>query len=144
VPWVVQHYIPLAGAGTNWDPDPIKVLTGEFAKDGQGNDLPLTSLKGGRAFADAHVVNAAGDHVNPANFGIDIAFAIRTEVEVKTSNGDPVTKYQWSRGPIAMGQAPGLLEVEQPIPSPTIGTVVVTGGNAVPASNRLAVRVWRE
>jgi len=144
VPWVVQHYITLAGAGTTWDPDPFETQTGEFARDGQGNDLPLTTIRSGQAFADAHVVDANGEHVDPGTFGIDIAFAVRTKITMLTAGGNPVEHFHWNRGPVAPGQRPGIIVVEKPLPSPVVGTVLVFGGNAVPATNRLAVRVWRE
>ena len=143
--WVVQHYIPLAGVGTAPDPDPTVDQPGKFAKDGAGNDLPITAVKHGIVQADAVVVNDAGAAVSPQPaVTFDIKIAKRTTSLVLPAAGTvPAQQIIWNSGPTATAAAPGLEVAQSQMESPSIVTVVVTGANGTPpASGRLAVRIW--
>ena len=143
--WVVQHYIPLAGAGTAWDPDPTLTQPGEFAVDGDAAELPLTtSVPGGRLWAKILLVDDAGDPVPSGASTYDVKIAKRTSEKIsQTAGSQSTTKFAWAGGATALAVAAGSEVVQDQAEAPAIFVAVVTGGASTPASGRLAVSTWK-
>lgn len=142
VAWIVQHYITLAGAGTLWDPDPHDTPTGEFALDGAGAELPLLTVRDGGLLVDTIVVDGDGNQLDPGNMNVDLAFSVRTVSSFETAGGPTRQAFAWTRGIIAIGESPGIMQREFPLPQPSTGSVIVVDGSQVPSTGRLAVRAW--
>ena len=141
--WVVQRYITLAGGGTLFDPDPQASQPGEAAKDGAGADIPLVTVLGGAIWADVQVVDDAGVTQQPGTATFDLVFAKRTTAQVVPASGTQGrSQFAWNRGVASLAQAPGVEQWQPGLESPAAAVFVVTGGANVPASGRLAVRIW--
>ena len=144
VPFVVQHYISLAGGGTLFDPDPTVTQPGEFALDGAAAPLPVTTVRRGQAQADVVIVDNAGVPQPAGVATFDVLIAKRTVSSIAAAAGPGIQQYEWNSGGTSTGTAPGKEVVQTQFQGPQLVTVVVTGGSNVPGAGRLAVRVWVE
>ncbi|HUW99363.1 MAG TPA: hypothetical protein VMY35_00155 [Phycisphaerae bacterium] len=140
--WVVQRYITLAGGGTLFDPDPAVVQPGATALDGNGIEIPMVTAISGQAWADVIVVDDAGDPQPVGAELFDVGFAKRTLSSIRAAEGTAGTnKFSWNRGELNT-VPPGIEQTQPAMETPSSVVFVVVGGSTVPASGRLAVRVW--
>jgi len=146
VTWTVQHYIPLAGAGTLFDPDPTASQPGEFATDGDSNRLPLTSSRpGGRLWAKILIVDDDGAPLPAGAARFDIKIAKRTLEPIAPTTGPVLApRYGWTGGTTATNSPSGTEVVQDQAEGPTLFVAVITAGTDVPGAGRLAVSTWNE
>lgn len=144
--WVVQHYIPLAGGGTAFDPDPTVGQPGPVALDGASEAIPVTvSRPGGRVWADTILVDDDGAPIPAGAATWDVKVAKRTLTPfVAVGSSIPASRFAWNGGATAMGISAGAQVVQDQSESPVTFVAVVTGGENTPGAGRLAVRTWKD